>query len=46
MAGKVISKGMAEEMAGSGLVYDNLKLAYRRRGKDGLLSLFTEKDGN
>ena len=37
---------MAEKMAGSGLVYDNLKLAYRREGKDGLLSLLTENDGN
>ena len=35
---------MAEQMAGSGSVYDSLKLAYRRGGKGGLLSLFTEKD--
>ena len=32
-------------MAGHGFVYDNLKLAYRRGGKDRLLSLLTEKDG-
>ena len=46
MAEKIISKGMVEKMAGYGLIYDSLKLAYRRGGKDGLLSLLTEKDGN
>ena len=36
---KVISKTTAEKMAGSGLIYNHLKVAFKRKGKDGVLKV-------
>lgn len=40
---KVISKGMGDKIAGSGLTLSHLKLSIQRGGKEGLRSVLTEK---
>jgi len=40
---KVISKGMGEKIAGSGLMLNHLKLSFIRGGKEGLRSVLTER---
>lgn len=40
---KVITKGMAGKIAGSGLKLCHLNLAFRRGGKEGLSSVFCQK---
>ena len=40
---KVISKGMGEKIAGSGLMLNDLKLSLIRGGKEGLRSVLTER---
>ena len=40
---KVISKGMGDKIAGSGLTLSHLKLSILRGGKEGLRSVLTEK---
>ena len=41
---KVISKTTAVKMAGSGLIYNHLKVAFERKGKDRVLKLLSERD--
>ena len=41
--GKTLSKTMAMKIAGSGLKFDHLKLAFQRGGYDGIRSLLSEK---
>ena len=41
---KVISKTTAEKMAGSGLIYNHLKVAFECKGKDRVLKLLSERD--
>ena len=43
IASKVISKGMGDKIAGSGLTLSHLKLSIQRGGKEGLRSVLTEK---
>ncbi|XP_068696144.1 DNA polymerase III PolC-type-like [Montipora foliosa] len=43
IASKVISKGMGDKIAASGLTLSHLKLSILRGGKDGLRSVLTEK---
>ena len=38
----IISKGMISKIAGSGLEYKHLCIAYKRGGRDGLLSVLME----
>ena len=40
---KVISKGMEDKIAGSGITLSRLKLSILRGGKEGLRSVLTEK---
>ena len=40
---KVISKGLAEKAASSGLSYRHLQIAFKRQGESGLKSLLGEK---
>ena len=40
---KIVSKGIAEKISGSGRTYHHLALAFARKGKDGLFSLLAEK---
>ena len=40
---RVISKGMNEKIAKSGLCYRHLRLAYERNGEDGIQALFSER---
>ena len=40
---KVISKGMGDKIAGSGLTLSHVKLSILRSGKEGLRSALTEK---
>ena len=42
---KVLSSGMAEKMAASGLKFSHLEIVYQRGGVDGLKDLCTEKFG-
>ena len=39
----VISKGMSEKIAKSGLCYKHLQLAYERNGEDGIQAFFSER---
>ena len=39
----LISKGMNEKVAKSGLCYQHLRLAYERNGEDGIQVLFSER---
>ena len=39
----VISKGMSEKIAKSGLCYLHLRLAYEGNGEDGIQALFSER---
>ena len=43
VTGKVISESMANKIAGAGLTYDHLKLAFDRNGMDGLSAVLSEK---
>ena len=43
IASKVITKGMGDKIAGSGLTLSHLKLSIQRGGKEGLKSVLTEK---
>ena len=43
---KIVSKGIAKKISGSGLTYHHLASAFARKGKDGLVSLLAEKDIN
>lgn len=43
---KVISKSMAQKMAGSNLNYHHLKLAFQRGGMEGIKCLLAEKNSN
>lgn len=40
---KVVSKGMAEKIAGSGLTFHHLQLSFQRGGQDGLTNILSEK---
>ena len=42
VTGGVLSKGMIEKIAKSGLCYQRLQLAYERNGEDGIQALFSE----
>ena len=41
---KLVSKGIAEKISGSGLTYHHLALAFARKGKDGLVSLLVKAE--
>ena len=43
---KVVSQGMAEKIAGSGLAFRHLCIAFRRGKKEGLAKLLGEKRNN
>ena len=45
VAQKVLSSGMAEKMAASGLNFSHLEIVFQRGGVDGLKDLCTEKFG-
>lgn len=40
---KVVSKGMAEKIAGPGLTFHHLQLSFQRGGQDGLSNILSEK---
>ena len=40
---KVISKSMAEKCAASGLIFDHIRLAYGRKGREGVTTVLGEK---
>ena len=41
---RVVSNGMIVKMASSGLEFKHLAVAFKRRGKDSLISISTEKN--
>ena len=43
IASKVVTKGMGDKIAGSGLMLSHLQLSFSRGGKDGFKSVLTEK---
>ena len=42
IASEVVSKGMAEKIAGSGLTLHHLQLSFERGGEDGLISILSD----
>ena len=46
IAAKAVTVSMATKMAGSGLVFSNVREVFKAEGRDGVVALFSEKAPN